>query len=55
MSEEIAWLRETGLVVYAGVKKHVMEGGSSQPVPWPVAYILIRRGDADVIQMLVVF
>jgi len=45
MSEEITRLREAGLVVYAGVKQHVIEGGVEAPAPWPVAYIVIRRND----------
>ena len=47
MSEEITWLREAGLVVYAGVKNHVIEGGVKAPEPWPVAYIVIRRSDDE--------
>jgi hypothetical protein len=45
MSAEITRLREAGLVVYAGVKKHVIEGGVEAPAHWPVAYIVIRRSD----------
>src|SRR5258708_3053298 len=45
MSEEITRLREAGLVVYAGVRQHVIEGGVEAPAPWPVAYIVIRRSD----------
>ncbi len=45
MSEEITRLREAGLVVYAGAKNHVIEGGVKAPEPWPVAYIVIRRSD----------
>lgn len=55
ISEEIARLREAGLAVYAGVKKHVLEGGEGPPTPWPVAYIFIRGGDPGETQMLVVF
>ena len=47
MSEEISRLREAGLVVYAGVKNHVIEGGVEAPARWPVAYIVIRRGDDE--------
>lgn len=45
MSGEITRLREVGLVAYAGVKKHVIEGGVKAPEPWPVAYLVIRRSD----------
>lgn len=57
LSEEIAQLRRAGLVVYAGVKKHVIEGGVRPPAPWPVAYIVILRDDDDAgkAQMLVLF
>src|SRR5450759_3391962 len=47
MSEEITRLREAGLVVYTGVKNHVIEGGVKAPEPWPVAYIVIRRSDDE--------
>ncbi len=50
MSREITRLREAGLVVYAGVKKHVIEGGVKAPEPWPVAYIVIYRSDDDSIK-----
>ena len=43
MSKEITRLREAGLVVYAGVKQHVIEGGVQAPEAWPVAYVVIRR------------
>lgn len=49
MSEEITRLREAGLVVYTGVKNHVIEGGVKAPEPWPVAYLVIRRsGDESI-------
>ena len=49
MSGEITRLREAGLVVYAGVKKHVIEGGVKEPEPWPVACIVIyRKGDESI-------
>jgi hypothetical protein len=50
LSEDIAGLREAGLVVYAGVKQHVIEGGVEVPAPWPVAYIVIRRSDDETIK-----
>ena len=50
MSEEITRLREAGLVVYAGVKQHVIEGGVKAPEPWPVAYLVIRRSDDESIK-----
>jgi hypothetical protein len=50
MSEEISRLREAGLLVYAGVKKYVIEGGVKAPEPWPVAYIVIRRSDDESIK-----
>jgi hypothetical protein len=50
MSEEIARLREMGLVVYAGVKNHVIEGGVEASAPWPVAYIVIRRSNDEAIR-----
>jgi len=50
MSEELTRLREAGLVVYAGVKEHVIEGGVGAPAPWPVAYIVIRRSDDEFIK-----
>jgi len=37
MSGEITHLLEAGLVVYTGVKEHVIEGGVKAPEPWPVA------------------
>src|SRR6266487_6980215 len=45
MSEEITRLREAGLMVYAGVKEHVIEGGVKAPEPWPIACIVIYRSD----------
>jgi hypothetical protein len=50
MSEEITRLREAGLVVYAGVKQFVIEGGAQAPAPWPVAYIVIYRMDDEAIR-----
>jgi len=50
MSGEITRLLEAGLVVYAGVKKHVIEGGVKAPKPWPVVYIVIRRSDNESIK-----
>jgi len=50
MSEEISHLREAGLVVYAGAKNHVIEGGVEAPEPWPVAYLVIRRSDDESIK-----
>jgi hypothetical protein len=50
MSQEITRLREAGLVVYAGIKKHVIEGGVKAPEPWPVAYLIIRRSDDESIK-----
>lgn len=47
MSEEITRLREAGLVVYAGTRNHVLEGGVDEPSPWPVAYLVIRRSDDE--------
>lgn len=43
MSQEIAHLREAGLVAYAGVKQHIIEGGVKAAEPWPVAVIVIYR------------
>ncbi len=50
MSGEITRLLEAGLVVYAGVKEHVIEGGVEASAPWPVAYIVIRRSDDESIK-----
>jgi hypothetical protein len=50
MSGEITRLREAGLVVYAGVKNHVIEGGAKAAEPWQVAYIVIRRSDDESIK-----
>ncbi len=50
MSGEITRLREAGLVVYAGVKKHVIEGGVKEPEPWPVACVVIYRSDDESIK-----
>lgn len=46
ITDEINRLREAGLVVYAGARNHVLEGGMDGGAPWPVAYIIIRR-DVD--------
>jgi hypothetical protein len=43
MTEEIAQLREAGLVVYAAARNHVLEGGVGGPSSWSVAYIRIDR------------
>jgi hypothetical protein len=43
MSADIDRLREAGLVVYAGAKNHVLEGGMDGGSSWPIAYIVIRR------------
>jgi len=49
MSEEITRLREAGLVVYAGAKKHVIDGGKTPAAPWPMAFIVIYRdGDESI-------
>ena len=50
MSREITRLREAGLVVYAGVKEHVIEGGVKAPESWPVACIVIYRKDDESIK-----
>jgi hypothetical protein len=50
MSEEIAQRREAGLVVYAGKRNRVIEGGVGAPAPWPVAYIVIYRSDDEAIK-----
>ncbi len=50
MSEELTRLREAGLVVYAGFKQHVIEGGVGAPAPWPVAYVVIRRSGNESIK-----
>jgi hypothetical protein len=50
MAEEITRLREAGLVVDAGVRNHIIEGGIQAPAPWPVAYIAIRRSDDESIK-----
>ena len=50
MSGEITHLLEAGLVVYAGVKEHVIEGGVKAPEPWPVAYIVTRRSNNESIK-----
>lgn len=47
MSEDIARLREAGLVIYAAARNHVIEGGVEAPAPWPVAYIVIRRSNDE--------
>jgi hypothetical protein len=47
MSKDISRLRDVGLVVYAAVRNHVVEGGVKAPAPWPVAYIVIYRGDDE--------
>lgn len=50
MSGEITRLREAGLVVYAGVNQHIIEGGVKGPEPWPVACIVIYRKDDKAIK-----
>ena len=50
MSEEIRRLRDEGLVVYAGIKMRVLEGGIGGPTPWPVAYVVIYRSDDETIR-----
>ncbi len=50
MRGEITHLREAGLVVYAGVRERVIEGGVEAPAPWPVAYIVIHRSDDEYIK-----
>ncbi len=45
MTEEIAQLREAGLVVYAAARNHIFAGGVGAPSPWLVAYVVIRRSD----------
>ena len=50
MSEEIMQLRDEGLVVYAAARNHILEGGVGVATPWPVAYIVIRRGNDESIQ-----
>lgn len=51
ISEDIAKLREVGLVVYAAARNHVLEGGVGGPSPWLVAYIAIRRSDEETSSM----
>jgi len=50
MTEEITRLRDVGLVVYAGTRNHILEGGVRAPSPWPVAYVVISRSDEEVIK-----
>lgn len=50
ISEDIAQLREAGLIVYAAAANHTIEGGVLPPAPWPVAYIVIRRSDDEVVK-----
>ena len=45
MTEEIAQLRDVGLVVYATTRNPILEGGVGVPLPWLVAYVVIRRND----------
>jgi hypothetical protein len=45
MSREITRLREAGLLVYAGTKQHIIEGGVKAPESWLVAYLVIRRSN----------
>lgn len=47
ISEDIAHLREIGLVVYAAARKQILEGGVGGPSPWPVAYVSIYRSDDE--------
>lgn len=55
MSQEITRLREAGLAMYVGVKKHVIGGSWSPPELRSIAYIIIRRGDSDETKVLVAF
>jgi hypothetical protein len=50
ITNDIAMLREAGLVVYAAVRNHVLEGGVSGSSPWPVAYLVIRRSDDEAVK-----
>lgn len=50
ITNDIAMLREAGLVVYAAVRNHVLEGGVSGSSPWPVAYLIIRRSDDEAVK-----
>src|SRR5207302_4179151 len=49
ISGAISRLLEAGVVVYAGVKEHVIEGGVKAPEPWPVACIVIYSKDDEAI------
>ncbi|GHO83979.1 hypothetical protein [Dictyobacter formicarum] len=50
MSAAIARLREAELLVYAGVKNHIIDGGVKAPATWPVAHIIIYRKDDETIK-----
>lgn len=50
ISEDIAQLREAGLIVYAAARNHVLEGGAEAPAPWPVAYVTIYRSDDEAVK-----
>jgi hypothetical protein len=50
ITNDIARLREADLVVYAGARNHVLEGGASRSSPWLVANLVIRRSDDEVVE-----
>ena len=50
ISEGINHLREAGLLVYAGVRYQIIEGGVQPPASWPVAYVVLFRNEDEAIK-----
>lgn len=50
ISEDIVQLCDAGLVVYAGKRNQILEGGVGVPNPWPVAYMSIRRSNDEAVK-----
>jgi hypothetical protein len=49
VSQQIGQLRQAGLVVYAGLREKVLEGGTARPVPWREAVVSFHRADDPLI------
>jgi hypothetical protein len=49
-SEWLHRLLEADLIVYAGVREKVLEGGIGGPTPWPEAWVSINRRDDPLIK-----
>ncbi len=50
ISEGIDRLREAGLLVYAGVRNQIIEGGVRPPAPWLIAYVVLFRSEDEAIK-----